>query len=78
MRDNMVMDKNAQYTLRLPQAMKEQMMAAARAQDIDTMTWLRHAIREKLDRELAGGMDEKSLEESVRRVVLKLKNENVI
>ena len=44
-------DKTAQFTMRLPQAMKDEVQSHAKAADIDAVTWIRHAIREKLDRE---------------------------
>lgn len=46
-------DKNAQFTIRLPVELKEALQNSAREKDIDGVTWIRHAIREKLAREEA-------------------------
>lgn len=46
-------DKNAQFTIRLPVELKEALQNSAKEKDIDGVTWIRHAIREKLAREEA-------------------------
>ena len=41
----------AQFTIRLPQDLKENMMRAAELQGIDANSWLRNAIRKEIERE---------------------------
>ena len=44
-------EKDAQFTIRLPQKLKDDVWESAKNQDIDGVVWIRHAIREKLERE---------------------------
>lgn len=41
----------AQFSLRIPKKMKDDLQIAAEKQGIDGVVWIRHAIQEKLDRE---------------------------
>lgn len=47
------LEKTTQFTIRLPQELKDKFQESAKEQDIDGITWVRHAIREKLAREEA-------------------------
>lgn len=53
-------DKNAQFTLRLPSELKEALQQSAKEQDIDAVVWIRHAIREKLERERAAAAEKET------------------
>ena len=61
-------EKDAQFTIRLPQSLKDEVWESAKVQDIDGVVWIRHAIREKLERE-RNPSRELSDEEFERRVV---------
>lgn len=45
------LERTAQFTIRIPQELKDELQESARNQDIDGIVWVRHAIREKLVRE---------------------------
>ncbi len=44
----------AQFSVRIPQQMKDRLQAAAVKQNMDGMTWIRQAISEKLERDEYG------------------------
>ena len=56
-------DKNAQLTLRLPAELKEKVQQIAKEQDIDAVVWIRHAIREKLERDSSAAVMPRDLGE---------------
>lgn len=63
--------KDAQFTLRLPAEMKAAVWESAKKQDIDGVTWIRHAIREKLERE-AHSVPDEELEKKIESVLKKM------
>jgi len=44
----------AQFTIRLPQDLKDNMMRAAELQGIDTNSWLRNTVRKEIERQSVG------------------------
>ena len=44
----------AQFTIRLPQDLKDNMMRAAELQGIDTKSWLRNTVRKEIERQSVG------------------------
>ena len=70
------LEKVAQFTIRIPQELKDALQEAAKEQDIDGITWVRHAIREKLNRDKEmhsgglGGMCLAELKEVIREVLV--------
>lgn len=69
------LEKVAQFTIRIPQDLKDALQEAAKEQDIDGITWVRHAIREKLERDKEthygglGGMRLSELKDVIREVL---------
>jgi len=63
----------AQFSLRIPEKMKDDLQAAAEKQGIDGVVWIRHAIQEKLDREKnnlsSDAISNKELEALIEKVL---------
>lgn len=69
------MEKDAQFTVRLPQELKDAMQKAAKEEDIDMVSWLRHAIREKLLHDSGEKLFSKS---EIKDAIIELKKEGLI
>ncbi|MCZ9312059.1 MAG: ribbon-helix-helix protein, CopG family [Methanocorpusculum sp.] len=67
----------AQFSIRIPQQMKDKLQASAEKQGIDGVAWIRQAISEKLNREEQGHPDvsDNDLRETIREVVAEMLEE---
>lgn len=67
-------NNDSQFTLRLPSDLKARLQKSADEQDIDGVTWVRHAIREKLEREemKKNGIPDDDLDARIEAVLRKM------
>lgn len=67
----------AQFSIRIPQTMKDKLQVSAEKQGIDGVAWIRQAIFDKLEREEQGHTEisDDELRETIRGVVAEMLEE---
>lgn len=67
-------NREASITVRCDNELKEQAEQLAREKGQSLVEWIRRAIKEKIDRDVSS-TDEAQIEETVRRILLKMRSE---
>ncbi len=67
----------AQFSLRIPDKMKDELQDAAEKQGIDGVVWIRHAIQEKLDREKNNRSVDAISNEELEKIIAKVLEEKL-